>query len=236
MSYSKKENEMKKYVAELLGTMFLVLMGCGSAVFAGGHVGFLGISFAFGLTVLAMAYAIGPVSGCHVNPAVTVGVLVNGGISKKDAVMYIIFQCIGAVIGAFVIYIMASNFFTAAVTSVGQNGYGAASPAGYSAGVGFIAEVVFTALFIMVILGATSPKSNGKFAGIAIGLTLVLIHIVCIPITGTSVNPARSFGPALFAGALALKQLWLFIVAPVIGAVLGAYLWKIIGSDSGKAA
>jgi aquaporin Z len=223
---------MKKYVAELLGTMFLVLMGCGSAVFAGGQVGFLGISFAFGLSVLAMAYAIGPVSGCHVNPAVTVGVFINGGIEKKDAVMYIIFQFIGAVIGAFIIYIMTSGFFTVAVTAMGQNGYGTASPMGYSAGVGFIAEVVFTALFIMVILGATSPKANGKFAGIAIGLTLVLIHIVSIPITGTSVNPARSFGPALFAGTAALKQLWLFIAAPVIGAVAGAYLWKIVGSDS----
>ncbi|MCL2144769.1 MAG: MIP family channel protein [Endomicrobia bacterium] len=226
---------MKKYVAELLGAMFLVVMGCGSAVFAGGQVGFLGISFAFGLTVLALAYAIGPVSGCHVNPAVTIGVFINGGIEKKAAMMYIIFQFIGAAVGAFIIYMMASNFFTAAVTSVGQNGYGAASPLGYSMGVGFIAEVVFTALFIMVILGATSPKANGKFAGIAIGLTLVLIHIVCIPITGTSVNPARSFGPALFAGATALKQLWLFIVAPVLGAVLGAYLWKMIGSDDKSA-
>jgi aquaporin Z len=127
---------------------------------------------------------------------------------------------------------MASNFFTAPAVSVGQNGYGAASPMGYSMGVGFIAEVMFTALFIMVILGATSPKANGKFAGIAIGLTLVLIHIVCIPITGTSVNPARSFGPALFAGAAALKQLWLFMVAPVLGAALGAFLWKIIGSGN----
>jgi aquaporin Z len=219
---------MKKYVAELLGTMFLVLMGCGSAVFAGSQVGFLGISFAFGLTVLALAYAIGPVSGCHVNPAVTVGVFVNGGIEKKDAVMYIIFQFIGATIGAFIIYLMASNFFTVAVSSMGQNGYGATSPLGYSMGVGFVAEVVFTALFIMVILGATSPKANGKFAGIAIGLALVLIHIVCIPITGTSVNPARSFGPALFAGAVAMKQLWLFIVAPVLGGALGAFLWKAI--------
>ncbi|MDR1194904.1 MAG: aquaporin Z [Endomicrobium sp.] len=224
---------MKKYVAELLGTMFLVLMGCGSAVFAGEQVGFLGISFAFGLTVLAMAYAIGPVSGCHVNPAVTIGVFVNGGISKKDAGMYIIFQFIGAVIGAFILYLIASNFFTTAVASLGQNGYGAASPSKYSLCAGFAAEVVFTALFIMVILGATSPKANGKFAGIAIGLTLVLIHIVCIPITGTSVNPARSFGPALFAGATALKQLWLFIAAPAIGGVLGAYLWKAI-DNSGK--
>jgi aquaporin Z len=222
---------MKKYVAELLGTMFLVLMGCGSAVFAGEQVGFLGISFAFGLTVLAMAYAIGPVSGCHVNPAVTIGVFVNGGISKKDAGMYIAFQFIGAAVGAFILYLIASNFFTAAVASMGQNGYGAASPAKYSLCAGFAADVVFTALFIMVILGATSPKANGKFAGIAIGLTLVLIHIVCIPITGTSVNPARSFGPALFAGAVALKQLWLFIVAPAIGGVLGAYLWKAIDNN-----
>ena len=223
---------MKKYVAEMLGTMFLVLMGCGSAVFAGSHVGFLGIAFAFGLIVLVMCYAIGPISGCHINPAVTVGVFINGGIERKDALMYILFQFIGATIGAFIVYAMASNFFTAAVTSVGQNGYGASSPAGYSMGVGFVAEVVFTALFIMVILGATNPKANVKFAGLAIGLTLVLIHIVCIPITGTSVNPARSFGPALFAGATAMGQLWLFIVAPVLGAVLGACLWRIISSGN----
>lgn len=222
---------MKKYAAEMLGTMFLVLMGCGSAVFAGSAVGTLGIAFAFGLTVLVMAYAIGPVSGCHINPAVTIGVFVNGGISKKDAGMYILFQFIGAFIGAFILYLMASNFFSVSVASMGQNGYGAASSGGYSMGVGFVAEVIFTALFIMVILGATSPNANGKFAGIAIGLALVLIHIVCIPITGTSVNPARSFGPALFAGALAMKQLWLFIVAPVIGGILGAYLWKMIDNS-----
>ena len=226
----------KKYVAEMLGTMFLVIMGCGSAVFAGTHVGFLGIAFAFGLTVLAMAYAIGPISGCHVNPAVTIGVLLGRGMDKKDAGMYILFQFIGGIIGAFVIYLMASNFFSLTPSSLGQNGYGPLSPAGYPLGVGFVAEVVFTALFIMVILGATSPKANGKFAGIAIGLTLVLIHIVCIPITGTSVNPARSFGPALFAGGAALGQVWMFIVAPVIGAVVGACLWRAVSCESCAAA
>ncbi len=222
----------KKYVAEMLGTMFLVLMGCGSAVFAGNFVGNLGIAFAFGLTVLAMVYAIGAVSGCHINPAITVAMVVGRGMNKKEAAMYILFQFIGATLGAFILYIMASNFFSQAVVSMGQNGYDLFSPAGYSAGVAFVAEVVFTALFIMVIMGATSPKANGKFAGIAIGLTLVLIHIVCIPITGTSVNPARSFGPALFAGADALGQLWMFIVAPVIGGVLGAYLWKAVDTEN----
>ena len=222
----------KKYIAEMLGTMFLVVMGCGSAVFAGGQVGFLGISFAFGLTVLALAYAIGPISGCHVNPAVTIGVLLGRGMDKKDAGMYILFQFIGGIIGAFIIYLMASNFFSASVASMGANGYGALSPSHFSAGVGFVSEVIFTALFIMVILGATSPKANGKFAGLAIGLTLVLIHIVSIPITGTSVNPARSFGPALFAGAKALGQVWMFIVAPAIGAAVGACLWRAVSCEN----
>ena len=222
---------MKKYLAEMLGTMFLVLMGCGSAVFAGDQIGFLGISFAFGLTVLVMVYAIGPVSGCHINPAITVSMVISRGMDKKEAMMYVIFQCIGAVIGAFMLYLMATNFFSGMIGSLGQNGYGTSSPAGYSMGVGFVAELIFTALFIMVILGATSSKANGKFAGIAIGLALVLIHLVSIPITGTSVNPARSFGPALFAGSVALSQLWLFIVAPVLGAVLGSYLWKILSTE-----
>jgi len=227
---------MKKYVAEMIGTMFLVITACGSGIFAGTHVGFLGISFAVGLIVVAMAYAIGPVSGCHINPAVTIGVLLGRGMDKKDAGMYILFQFIGGIIGAFIIYLMASNFFSVSVGSMGTNGYGALSPAGYPAAIGFAAEVIFTALFIMVILGATSPKANGKFAGLAIGLTLVLIHIISIPITGTSVNPARSFGPALFAGAAALGQVWMFIVAPVIGAAVGACLWRAVGCENCAAA
>ena len=217
----------KKYVAELLGTMFLVLMGCGSAVFAGFSVGTLGISFAFGLTVLVLVYAIGPISGCHINPAITLAMVVSRGMDKKEAAFYMLYQVIGAIIGAFLVYLIASNFFTASVNSVGANAYSRFGSA-------LVSEVVFTALFILVILGSTDSKSNVKFAGISIGFALVLIHIVCIPITGTSVNPARSIGPALFSGTKALAQLWLFIVAPFIGALLGAYLWKLIGSDGDK--
>ena len=215
----------KKYFAEMFGTMFLVLMGCGSAVFAGTFVGYLGIAFAFGLTVLVMVYAIGPISGCHINPAITTAMVVSRGMDKKEAGMYILFQFIGAVIGAFIIYLMLSNFFSRPVAAMGQNGFS-------HTGIAFLAETIFTALFIFVVLGSTDSKANVKFAGISIGLALVLIHIVCIPITGTSVNPARSFGPALFAGAKALSQLWLFIVAPIAGAFLGSYMWKFISETA----
>lgn len=229
-SAAKKGGVMnnKKYVAELLGTMFLVLMGCGSAVFAGSYVGFLGIAFAFGLTVLVMVYAIGPISGCHINPAITTAMWINGKIDKKDAINYMIYQTIGAIIGSFIVFLLASKFFMMKVASVGQNAYS-------NIGVGFTAEAIFTALFIFVILGATSSKANVKFAGLAIGLTLVLIHIVCIPLTGTSVNPARSIGPALimlFTGSSkAMGQLWLFILAPTVGAFIGSYLWNLIGKE-----
>jgi aquaporin Z len=217
----------KKYIAELLGTMFLVLMGCGSAVFAGTTVGNLGISFAFGLTVLIMVYSIGPVSGCHINPAITLAMVVSRGMDKKEAAFYMIYQTVGGIIGAFIVYLIASNFFSLSVDSVGANAYS-------YLGVAIVAEIVFTALFILVILGSTDSKANTKFAGISIGLALVLIHIVCIPLTGTSVNPARSIGPALFSGGKYLSQLWVFIAAPFIGALLGAYLWKIIGSPEKK--
>ncbi|MCL2389988.1 MAG: aquaporin [Endomicrobia bacterium] len=218
----------KKYVAELLGTMFLVLMGCGSAVFAGSYVGYLGIAFAFGLTVLVMVYAIGPISGCHINPAITTAMWFSGKIDKKDAINYMIYQTAGAFIGALILCLLASKFFTVKIASLGQNSFS-------NIPVAFTAETVFTALFIFVILGATSAKANVKFAGLAIGLALVLIHIVCIPITGTSVNPARSIGPALmmlFTGsAEAILQLWLFLLAPTAGAFLGAYLWKLVSTD-----
>ena len=217
----------KKYIAELLGTMFLVLMGCGSAVFAGFSAGVLGIAFAFGLTVLVLVYAIGPVSGCHINPAITLAMVVSRGMDRKEAAFYMVYQTIGAILGAFIVYLIASNFFTATVHSVGANAYSKIGPA-------LISEIMFTALFILVILGSTDSKANVKFAGIAIGLALVLIHIVCIPITGTSVNPARSIGPALFGGTKALAQLWLFIVAPFAGAFLGAYLWKLINPNGSK--
>lgn len=219
---------MKKYLAELIGTFALVLFGCGSAVLAGGHVGFLGIAFAFGLTVLVMVYAIGPISGCHVNPAITVAMLVAKKINGKDAVSYIIAQCIGAIIGAALLLAIATGKagYDCAINGLGQNGYGVHSPDGYSLMAGLIFEVVLTFMFLFVIFGATHKKAPHGFAGIAIGLTLTLIHIIGIPITGTSVNPARSLGPALLVGGDAIGQLWLFIVAPIVGGILAAVVWK----------
>jgi aquaporin Z len=221
---------VKKYLAEMIGTMVLVLIGCGSAVIAGGSIGFLGISFAFGFSVLAMAYGIGSISGCHINPAVTVGALVAGRISAKDAGMYVVFQVIGAIIGAGVLYYIASGLqgYNISTNGLGQNGFGEFSPMKYSMAAGFVAEVVLTFIFLIVILGATSSKAPAGFAGIPIGISLVIIHLVGIPITGTSVNPARSIGPALFVGGAAISQLWLFIVAPLIGAVIAGLVWKYV--------
>lgn len=221
---------MKKYIAELIGTLALVLIGCGSAVIAGKFIGFAGISFAFGLTVMAMAYAIGSISGCHVNPAVTVGALVAGRIKGRDALFYIIAQCAGAIVGAAILWAIASGMpdFSLSETGLGQNGYGDSSPAGYSMTAAFIAELVLTALFLFVILGSTHKDAPVGFAGIPIGFALVLIHLVGIPITGTSVNPARSLGPAVFVGGDALAQLWLFIVAPLLGAVIAAIVWRVV--------
>ena len=219
---------MKKYLAEMIGTMVLVLMGCGSAVFAGAvqpfaSVGTLGVAFAFGLAVLTMVYTIGKISGCHINPAITLGMLLSKKISGKDAGMYMVFQVIGAIIGSSILYILAKD--SGSVTTLtGANGYTNVLPA-------FVAETVFTFIFLLVVLGSTSKGANTKFAGIAIGLALVLIHIVCIPITGTSVNPARSIGPALFQGGEALSQLWLFIVAPFLGAAIAAVVWKGINTE-----
>jgi aquaporin Z len=219
---------MKKYLAELIGTFALVLIGCGSAVIAGSHIGFLGISFAFGLIVLAMVYTIGPVSGCHINPAITVSMLVAGKIDVKDTIGYIIAQCIGAIIAAIILLVIASGQmdYTLAGSGLGQNGYGMHSPNQYSLLACFVAEVVLTALFLFVIFGSTHERAPKGFAGISIGLTLTLIHIVAIPITGTSVNPARSLGPAVVVGGEALSQLWMFIVAPILGGILAALVWK----------
>ena len=219
---------MKKYLAEMIGTMVLVLMGCGSAVFAGtvqpfSSVGTLGVAFAFGLAVLTMVYTIGKISGCHINPAITLGMLLSKRISGKDAGMYMIFQVIGAIIGSSILFILAKDSGST-TTLTGANGYHDLVPA-------FVAETVFTFIFLLVVLGSTSKGANTKFAGIAIGLALVLIHIVCIPITGTSVNPARSIGPALFQGGEALSQLWLFIVAPFLGAAIAALGWKGIHTE-----
>lgn len=225
---------MKKYLAELIGTMVLVLMGCGSAVFAGNvagacgaGVGTIGVALAFGLSVVAMAYTIGGVSGCHINPAITLGVFLSGRMNGKEAGMYMLFQTIGAVIGSAVLYMLVTAGAHGGPTATGANSYGDGMMMQ-----AFIAEAVFTFVFVLVVLGATDEKKGaGNLAGLAIGLTLVLVHIVCIPITGTSVNPARSIGPALFEGGVALSQLWLFIVAPFVGAALSAAVWKVVGND-----
>jgi len=221
---------MKKYTAELIGTFVLVLIGCGSAVIAEPHITYTGIAFAFGLAVLAMVYAIGSISGCHINPAITVAMLVARKISGKDAVWYIIAQCIGAIMAGAVLLAIAfgTTGYSVATGGLGQNGYGVHSLGQYDMVSGFIAEVVLTFIFLFVIFGATHRDAPKGFAGIAIGLTLVFIHLVGIPITGTSVNPARSLGPAVFAGAEAIGQLWLFIVAPIIGGVLAALIWKSV--------
>jgi aquaporin Z len=190
---------MKKYFAELIGTAALVLVGCGSAVIAGSHISYTGIAFAFGLTVLALVYAIGPISGCHVNPAITVAMWVAKKINGKDAISYILFQLIGGILGAGILWLIARGLpgYTLAANGLGQNGYGAHSPGGYNLLSCFVAEVVLTGLFLFVIFGATHKDAPKGFAGIAIGFTLVLIHLVGIPIDGTSVNPARSLGPAV---------------------------------------
>ncbi len=222
---------MKKYFAELVGTMVLVLMGCGAAVFAGAGqpfdpVGTLGVAFAFGLAVVAMAYTIGQISGCHINPAITLGVWLSGRMSGRDAGMYMLFQVLGALLGSALLWAIACGSGST-TTLTGANGF--ADGAMLRA---LVAEVVFTFVFVLVVLGTTSSGAHGKFAGLAIGLTLVLVHIVCIPITGTSVNPARSIGPAVFeavGGSMrALGQLWLFIVAPLAGAALAALTWRTL--------
>jgi aquaporin Z len=225
-----EENVAKKYLAELLGTFVLVFMGCGSAVLAGTYIGFAGISFAFGLSLLAMVYAIGSISGCHINPAVSISMLVAGKITAKDTVAYIVSQCVGAIIGAGLLYVIAIGRpgYSLSLNGLGQNGYDSASAAGFSLTSAFIAEVLLTFIFLLVIHGSTSEKAPKGFAGISIGLSLVLIHLVGIPITGTSVNPARSLGPAIIVGGLALEQLWLFWAAPIIGAVLAAVVWKAL--------
>jgi aquaporin Z len=223
--------DLKKYAAELIGTFVLVFMGCGSAVLLGiGGIGLVGIALAFGLSLMAMVYAIGHVSGCHINPAVSISMLAAGKIKLRDTIVYIIMQCIGATIGAAVLYLIALGrpAYSLTATGLGQNGYDNASPAGFNMTSAFVAEVILTFIFLLVIHGATSEKAPKGFAGIAIGLGLALIHLVGIPITGTSVNPARSLGPAIIVGGLALNQLWLFWVAPMIGALLAAAVWAFL--------
>lgn len=225
---------LQKATAEFFGTLWLVLGGCGSAVLAAAFpevgIGLVGVSLAFGLTVVTMAYAIGHISGCHLNPAVTVGLWVGGRFAAKDIPLYIAAQLLGALAGAAILYAIASGKADWSIASgLAQNGYGAASPGGYSMTAGFLAEVVMTAFFLVIILGATDGRAPAGFAPLAIGLGLTLIHLVSIPVTNTSVNPARSTGPALLVGGVALQQLWLFWVAPLIGAAVGGLAYKMMG-------
>jgi aquaporin Z len=225
---------MKKYLAELIGTFSLVLFGCGAAVIAGisgtgpSGIGLLGIAIAFGFAVVAMAYAIGGISGCHVNPAVTIGVFVAGKMNVNDAIGYVVAQCVGAILGAGVLYLIVIGRpgFTMGDWGLGSNGWGEGYLGAYNVKSAFLIETVMTFLFIFVILATTSKFGNSSMAGLAIGVTLMLIHLVTIPVTGTSVNPARSLGPAIFAGGKAISQLWLFFVAPVLGAVVAAGVWR----------
>lgn len=225
-----------KLMAEFFGTFWLVLGGCGSAVLAAGvadvGIGWLGVSFAFGLTVLTMAYTVGHISGGHFNPAVSLGLMIGGRFPAKDLIPYWIAQVIGAIAAAVVLYLIVSGApGFEGVGGFASNGYGEASPEGYSMMSALVIEIVMTAFFIIVILGATSNFAPDGFAPIAIGLCLTLIHLISIPVTNTSVNPARSTGVALFADAPALGQLWLFWVAPLIGAAIGALIWMAMGDD-----
>jgi len=214
---------VKRFSAELVGTMVLVLFGCGAAVLGPAPFDQLAVSLAFGFAIVAMAYGIGPVSGCHVNPAVSLAAFVAGRMSAKDMLVYWAAQFIGAVIGAFLLSLIAKT----GMANLGQNGWGPGYLGEYGMHAALIFEVVMTAIFVVVILGVTGDKAHGPFAGVAIGITLAVIHIVGIQVTGVSVNPARSFGPAVLAGGTALSQLWLFIVAPAVGAVLGAVLFRL---------
>jgi aquaporin Z len=221
----------KLYLAEAVGTFVLVLGGVGAAVLAGDKIGYLGISFAFGLSLLAMVYTIGPISGCHVNPAVTVGLLLAGKLPPRHGVGYVVAQCVGAIVAAGIVLAIARGAvggYSAALKGLASNGYGAHSPAGYGAGAAFLAEAVLTCLLVLTVLGATDAQAPVGFAGLAIGLMLALTHLVGIPVTNTSVNPARSLGPAVFVGGHALGQLWLFIVAPLLGAATAAAVYRTL--------
>lgn len=225
---------MKRYIAELIGTMVLVLFGCGSAAIAGQFLGTLGIAMAFGLSIVAMAYVIGDISGCHINPAVSIGMWIDGRMEVKDLIMYIIFQCIGAIIGiALLVAIINSSAYLGGylTTGLGQNGFGAASTVGLNVVGAIIVEIILTFVFVFTVLGVTKKTENATVAGIVIGLTLTFVHIMGIPLTGTSVNPARSLAPALFMGGQALQQVWVFILAPIVGAVIAGFLYKVLSSE-----
>jgi len=227
----------KRLAAETIGTFWLVFGGCGSAVLAAAFpevgIGLLGVSFAFGLTVLTMAYAIGHVSGCHLNPAVTLGLWAGGRFPAKEIPAYVVAQVIGAIVAAGLLFVVASGSeaYDLAVNGLAQNGFGEGSPGGYSMHAGLIIEIVLTAVFLVVILGSTDGRAPAGFAPIAIGLCLTLIHLISIPVTNTSVNPARSTGPALVVGGLALQQLWLFWVAPLVGGAIGGALYRAVFAE-----
>ena len=227
-----------KLAAEFVGTLWLTLGGCGSAVLAAAFpqlgIGLLGVSFAFGLTVLTMAYAIGHVSGCHLNPAVTLGLVAGGRFKAAEAVPYIVAQVLGAIAGAYILYAIASGKPGFEVGGFAANGFDEHSPGGYSMNAALICEFVMTFFFLVIILGATHGKAPAGFAPIAIGLGLTLIHLISIPVTNTSVNPARSTGPALIVGGWALGQLWLFWVAPLIGGAIGGLIYKALGAEASK--
>jgi aquaporin Z len=228
---------VKKYGAEFLGTFWLVLGGCGSAVIAAAFpkvgIGLLGVALAFGLTVLTMAFAIGHISGCHLNPAVSVGLWAGGRFPAGQLLPYIVAQVLGAIAAAGVLYVIASGTAGFDVSKgFAANGYGEHSIGGYSLGAGFVTELVMTCFFLLIIMGATDKRAPHGFAPIAIGLGLTLIHLISIPVTQTSVNPARSTGPAIFVGGWALEQLWLFWVAPIIGAVIGGLLYRWLAEDT----
>ena len=225
---------MKRYISELIGTMVLVLFGCGSAAIAGATLGNLGIAMAFGLSIVAMAYVIGDISGCHINPAVSIGMWIDGRMEEKDLIMYIIFQCIGAIIGIALLVVIinsAPNLGGYLTTGLGQNGFGSASSVGLDVVGAIIVEIILTFVFVFTVLGVTKKTENATIAGIVIGLTLAFVHIMGIPLTGTSVNPARSLAPALFMGGQALQQVWVFIFAPIVGAVIAGLLFKVLSSE-----
>lgn len=229
---------IQKGLAEFIGTFWLVFGGCGSAVLAAAFpdvgIGLLGVALAFGLTVVTMAYAIGHISGCHLNPAVTVGLWAGGRFDARDIPLYVIAQVLGAIVAAFLLFYIASGSpaYDLATNGLAANGFGEGSPGGYDIWSGVLIEIVLTAFFLWIIMGSTDGRAPAGFAPIAIGLALTLIHLISIPVTNTSVNPARSTGPALVVGGLALQQLWLFWVAPLIGGAIGGLLYKLLGADN----
>ncbi|MBN1649709.1 MAG: aquaporin Z [Bacteroidales bacterium] len=226
---------MKKLVAEFIGTLWLVLGGCGSAVLAAAFpelgIGFAGVAIAFGLTVLTMVYALGHISGAHFNPAVSVGLWIGGRFDKKDLLPYIAAQVLGGIAGAGILYLIASGKAGFEIGSFAANGYGEHSPGGYNMLAALVSEIVMTFMFLIIILGATHPKAPKGFAGLAIGLGLTLIHLISIPVTNTSVNPARSTSQAIFVGDWAINQLWLFWLAPIVGALLAGFAYKMLSPE-----